>query len=232
MSSLRKYFNYLDKVSELGNKVANSLQNYIAARTAIRDYVIRADESQYAEVEQRIVVAIGALVEAEDLVEEETLESLNQFLDSLREWFAIAQQVHDGFVAYRESLHTKVLTNFSAITQAGHALLQVNAVTATGMINDVQTANVAMINYLLDGEHHLIEEAGRAFDAAKAEINELRRNSKDIPPTVQRFEECLNAYSDGFREAAGQRESAYKLFNENLAPLGTQIQSDFEQFHR
>jgi hypothetical protein len=231
-ASLKKYFDYLDKISELSNKVASALQNYIAARTAIRDYVIRADEKHYTEVEQRAVLAIGALLDAESIVEEETADAIHQFLESVREWSAVAREVHDGFASYRETVQNNLLANFSAVTKAGNLLLQTHPLMATGMVNDVQIANVAIIGYLFNGENRLVEDAKHAFNSVRAEIDDLKDINKRANPVLQSFLASLDAYAASFHAAVDRRQTAYQLFDEKLAPLGAQIQDDFEEFHR
>jgi len=230
-SSLKKYFDYLDKISELINQVSHALQNYIAARTAIRDYVINADEKHYAEVKERISEALSALQAAEPIVEEETLDNIRGFLDVIRKWGDIARDVHDGFASYREIIQTKILPNFSAVTQAGNALLQSAPASTIGIVNDVQTANVAVMGYLFDGDPNVAEAANQAFRSAKTKIGALKKSDKKLTAALKPFAAGLDAYAAGFLDAVKSRNKAYKMFREDLAPFGAEIQEDFEDFH-
>ncbi|MES2355849.1 MAG: hypothetical protein V4568_15895 [Pseudomonadota bacterium] len=230
-SPIKQYFEYLSKIAELSNKTGCALQNYIAGRTSIRDYVISADDKHYAEVEERIKLTIDSLLEAEPLVEHETLDQILEFLASVRQWGVIAEQVHDGFASYRNIVQHKVLINFATITKTSNVLLQTAASLTTDMVNDVQTANVAIMNYLFSGELNQAENAQHAFDAAKAKIASVGKNNEQIDSALEAFSTSLNQYAVGFRAAVESRENAYTVFNDTLAPLGTQIQEDLEDFY-
>jgi len=230
-SPVKQYFEYLSKIAELSHVVGCALQNYIAARTCIRDYVISADDEHYAEVEERIKLAINAFLEAEPMVEHETLDEIRKFLDSVRQWAVIARQVHDGFASYRNIVQNKVLINFGTITKASNVLLQTSASLTMDMIQDVQAANVAVMSYLFSGDLALAENAQHAFDAAKAKMASMGKNNEQIDAALQAFSTCLSQYAVGFRAAVESRENAYTVFNETLAPLGTQVQDDLEDFY-
>ncbi len=230
-SPIKQNLEYVNKIAELSSIVGSALQNYIAARTRIRDYVISDDEVDYVEVTERLTLAILALQDATALVKQETLDEIRRFIDSIREWGAIAQQVHDGFSSYCDIVQNKVLANASTITKTGHVLLQTAGPLAIDIIYDVQTANVAIMSYLFNGEPKFVKEAQYAFDAAKAKIDGLKESKKQIGSALQTFAVSLNEYAAGFRLAVKGHKKAYTTFNDALAPLGDTVQSELEDFY-
>src|SRR6185503_10850836 len=99
-SSVQKSLNDLDRITELNNNIARALENYISARTAIRDYVISVDEKFYGEVERRIAVAMEALTIAETLADKTDQETIRQLRDAVYGWGLVALQVRDAFAGY------------------------------------------------------------------------------------------------------------------------------------
>jgi hypothetical protein len=221
-----------DKITELNNGIGASLENYIAARTAIRDYVISIDEKYYAQVEHRVAVATEALAGVEPLVdEEETRGTMQKLRESIQSWGLIAQQVRDAFVAYH-AIESKVLASFDTLVHRGSVLLQTNAAHATEVILDVQTANVAITGYVLKSEERLAENAQRAIGWAKEKIDRLLQSEGQASPALQSFSTNLDVCADSLREAVTSRKNAYHLFHDVLAPMGVRTQTDFEVFRQ
>ncbi|HVK56550.1 MAG TPA: hypothetical protein VM532_16165 [Burkholderiales bacterium] len=227
-----KYFDFLNGVAALSGEVANALQNFIAARSAIRDYVISADQKHYKEVEELTELAVEIISDAKSMVDDPgSLDLLHQFIESILEWRTIAGRVRDGFANYQEIVKNKVLTNFSSLAQSGNVLLQTNASITTGVVLDVQLANVAVVTYLLNGEDRFVNDAKRAITAAKTKLDQITKDNEQMSAALQPFALALDAYSSGFREAVASRKNAYNLFNERLAPLGDEVQASIEELH-
>ena len=220
-----------DKITELNNGIGASLENYIAARTAIRDYVISIDEKYYAQVEHRVAVATEALAGIESLAEEEARKTMQKLRASIQEWGLIAQQVRDAFVSYH-AIESKVLASFDTLVHRGSVLLQTNAAHATEVILDVQTANVAITGYVLKSEERLAENAQRALGWAKEKIDRFLQSEGQASPALQSFSTNLDVCADSLGEAVISRKNAYHLFHDVLAPLGVRTQTDFEVFRQ
>ncbi|MES2353955.1 MAG: hypothetical protein V4568_06015 [Pseudomonadota bacterium] len=230
-SSIGKSFDYLNTAAELTSNIAAALQNHIAARTAIRDYIINGDEKRYGEVAQLNSQAIEILEEANLLVEKNgPLDAIHGFIASIREWGSLAQQVHDKFSGYQELIHAKVMTGFTALAQSVNTIFQINTSLTTAVVLDVQMANVAIVSYLLKGEDHLTEDAQRAIDSAREKIDQVMQSKIVIDPALQSLLTTLDAYEADFRTAVDSRKDAYNFFQEKLAPLGAKIHVDIENY--
>jgi diguanylate cyclase (GGDEF)-like protein len=233
LSSVGRSFDDFDRITELNNSVASALKNFIAARTAIRDFVISTDEKYYAQVEQYVSVAIEHLAQAESTAnQDEARSTTRQLRDSIGKWNLIARQVRDAFASYQETIQIKVLANFGILIQTGSALLQSNAMLANSIVFDVQTASTAIAGYLINGEDRLAENAQDAISLAKKKINQADQNDEYLSATLQSFAASLDTCAEAFGEVVIKRKNAYQLFNDNLAPLGSQIQADAEEFRQ
>jgi hypothetical protein len=223
----------LDKIAALIDKLGSSHQNYVAARTAIRDYLISVDEKSYAQVEQHLALAMEGLGQAESVADtDEAREIIHQLLTSVRDWSVIARQVRDAFATYQETVQTKILANFSALSKAGNELVRLNALLMTGVLLDLQSAHAAVTSYLNNGQDKLLASAQSAMSSAKTRINQAERSDENLRATLQSFSVSLDTYAEGLRKAVAHREKAYKLFHNDLAPLGVRTQSDIEHFRQ
>jgi|GEM_PF-2464157 len=231
--SVGKAFDHLNAVAALSNNISGALQNHIAARTAIRDYVICADEQRYGEVKLLIELALEFLEECDNMVERGgQLDLIQPFMADLREWLNLTQEVHDKFSEYQELVQTKVMVGFSNLAQSANTILHKNAALTTAVVLDVQIANVAVVSYLLKGDERLVEDAHHAIDSAKTKLEEVMKNakSKSSHAALQSFHEMLNTYTAGFHEAVELRKKAYQVFTDQLAPLGNKIYIDLENY--
>jgi len=232
-SSVGRSFDDLDRITELSNKIASSLQNYIAARTAIRDYVISTDDKFYAQVELRLTQSIEALALAEIAADEgEASDTIRHIHHSIRTWGNIARQVRDSFSNYRQSVQEKVLASFSALSHTSTALMQSGIPLMNEIVMDVQTTHAAIAGYLINGDDSLANNAEEAIAATKAKIAVAQQSRTNTDATLQALSATFDTYAAGFRESVVNRKSAYRLFQENLAPLGSATQETAERFHR
>jgi len=223
----------LDKLTTSINKLGSAYQHYIAARTAIRDYVISVNEKNYVQVEQHIALAIEELGQAKLVIEgNEAQETVLRLLNAVSDWGAIASQVHAAFASYQETVQTKILANFTALAEAGNALVRLNALLMTGVLLDLQAAHAAVTSYLSNGQDTLLATAYSSMNAAKTRINQAERDDKDLRDALHAFSISLDTYIDGLRKAVVYREKAHRLFNEDLAPLGAKTQAHIEDLHR
>jgi CHASE3 domain sensor protein len=232
-SSVQKSLNALDRITELSNNVGKALENYITARTAIRDYLISVDEKYYAEVEQRVAAAIEELTLAEALADQdETRGTIQEIRDSIYGWSLLALQVRDAFAGYHHAVESKVVAYFDTLVHRGSVILQSNASLAPAVILDVQTANAAITGYLLKSDERFAENAQRAISWAKEKIEQMAQTDGQVSPALQSFATNLDACAEGLREAVAYRKNAQQLFRDNLAPFGVRIQAEFEQFRQ
>ncbi|MES2355879.1 MAG: EAL domain-containing protein [Pseudomonadota bacterium] len=226
---IEKSFDDFNKITELSKHISISLQNYTAARTVIRDYVISMDEKYYAQVNKRVAHAIEALTEAESFAEQlDVRSSINQLRDSMRIWNAIASKVRDAFANYQETIQSKVLANFYTLTRTDDSFFKANVPLMSGIVMDIQAANAAITGYLMNGGNQLAENALSAIEAAKEKVD----RAVHVDDTLQLFASHLNVCAEGLQEAIGSRKNAYHLLHDHLSPLGIQIQSDAELLHQ
>ncbi|MES2356485.1 MAG: hypothetical protein V4568_19210 [Pseudomonadota bacterium] len=223
----------LGKLTASINTLGSAYQNYIAARTAIRDYVISVNEKYYAQVEQHIALAIENLGQAKLVAEgNDAQETVLRLLNAVSDWGVIAGQVHAAFASYQETVQSKILANFSTLSDTGNALVRLNALLMTGVLLDLQAAHAAVTSYLGNGQDTLIAAAYSSMNSAKTRINQAERGDKDLQDALHAFSVSLDTYVDGLRKAVIYREKAHRLFNEDLAPLGAKTQAHIEDLHR
>ncbi|MES2355110.1 MAG: YdcF family protein [Pseudomonadota bacterium] len=223
----------LDKVSALNSRLGRALQNYTTARTAIRDYVIHVDEECYADVEQRITVALEHLDQAELLADkDESRNTIQQLCKSICDWGVIARYVHDAFATYQDIVQLKVMAYFSTLCEIGNVLVGLDALMTTGIVLNVQAAHVAAAGYLNNGQDQLLDKAHEAIDSAKAKIDVAEPSDEPLHSALKSFTTALELYEDGLNKAVVYRKVAYRLFHEDMAPLGARTQADLEDFRQ
>jgi hypothetical protein len=128
----------LNNIQALISKLGSTHQHSIAARAAIRDYVINADENLYTDVDRQVAVAVEELGQAEAVGGDAARETIRGPLDSVREWGVIARQARDAFASYQEAVQSKIAANFATLSESGNKLVRLNALVMTGVLMDLQ----------------------------------------------------------------------------------------------
>ena len=226
-----KAFDHLVALTELSNNINFALQSHTEARTAIRDYVISANEEHYTLTNELNEESIGFLEATEPMIEKGgPLDSIHLFIDDIREWRKLARQVHQTFIDYKASVQDQVLFSFSDLSQQAAGLLQENVIMMGTIVLEVQVANVTVVNYLIKGEPEQADEAQAAIKAVKAKLNEIIEKEEKKRPSLEAFATSLASYEKGFQKAVESRTKAYQLFNDKLAPLGDKICDDLKDY--
>ncbi|HVK54583.1 MAG TPA: hypothetical protein VM532_06085 [Burkholderiales bacterium] len=222
----------LNNIQALISKLGSAHQHYIAARTAIRDYVINVDENRYTDVERQVAVALEELGQAEVVGGEAARDTIRELLDSVRAWGVIAHQVRDAFASYQETVQNKIVANFATLSESGNKLVRLNALVMTGVLMDLQAAHAAVTGYLNSGQDTLLSSANSAIRSAKTRINQADRTDNDWRTKLDAFSVSFDAYAESLRKAVAYREKAHQLFNDELAPLGARTQASIEHFRQ
>ncbi|HVK53882.1 MAG TPA: GGDEF domain-containing protein [Burkholderiales bacterium] len=231
LASLGMSIDDLEKITALTNNISCSLKNYIAARTAIRDYVISVDQKYYVQVEERIKRANDDLVQAESIAtDDKDREIIAQLRESVLAWSEIAHQVRDAFSVYQETVQKKLFPAFSVLSQEGNSLIHTNAALTTDIVLDAQAANCSISGYLLNGDDQLVEKAQTTIGSAKAGIDLAMQADERLHPALQAFSIKLDKYVENLDAVVSKRKDAYLCFHDNLAPLGNRTQAAIEQF--
>ncbi|MES2356452.1 MAG: GGDEF domain-containing protein [Pseudomonadota bacterium] len=230
LSSIGKSLEDFDKITHLTTVIGNALQNFMAARTLIRDYVISADERYYTQVEQRLDVAIKAILEAESKADNhETQATVRQLHESISTWRTLAGEVRNAFSAFQYTVNDKVLTNFSILTKAGSLNLKTTSALSVAMVRDTQTANASIAGYLVNGEDRFAATAQQAITDAQQKVKQMQQGDELANSDLHSFAADLDSLGAAFREAVEKRKHAYQLFHDQLAPLGVSTQATAEQ---
>jgi diguanylate cyclase (GGDEF)-like protein len=231
LASLGRSIDDLEKITALTNNISGSLKNYIAARTAIRDYVISIDEKYFAQVEQCIKHASDDLIQAESIANDnKDREIIAQLRGSVLTWSDIARQVRDAFSVYQDTVQKKLFPAFSILSQEGNSLIHTNAALTTDIVLNTQAANCSISGYLLNGDDQLVEKAQATIDSARASIDLAMQADERLYPALRAFSIKLDKYVANLDEVVSHRKDAYLRFHDNLAPLGNRTQADIEQF--